>query len=258
MTTAANVRRSNDSRFYTPDGQPVFEIPKKSGDGMKKPTITDARELGLLPSVTTIIKCLHKPALQDWLIEQAVLAVLTTPRKTGENDDDFVHRVLHVEKVQDEQARTAADLGSLIHKEIQSAIQGVPVDPRVSHFVTPAINRIKDMGRVVWTEKVLVGQGYAGRSDLLLENENAQILLDWKTTGKVPEKEAYPEHLMQLAAYAQTIGNIADRHLIIGVGYISTVIPGKIVFHCYEQWDRHFRAFQHLLQIWNYMNGNAM
>ena len=47
-----------NSHWYDKDGVPCHEVPKASGKGKTKTTLTQARKLGLFPSVTTIFKIL--------------------------------------------------------------------------------------------------------------------------------------------------------------------------------------------------------
>ena len=49
--------------YYDLTGKAVFEVPNKSKGGMRHTTLRDAKSLGLLPSVTTIFKCLAAPEL---------------------------------------------------------------------------------------------------------------------------------------------------------------------------------------------------
>lgn len=249
------IDRSYDSRFYTLNGDAVYEVPKKRSEGTRAPTITDAIQNGWVPSVTTVIKCLHKPNLQDWLIEQAVLAVVTTPRVPGETDDQFVDRVLNVEQIQEQQAKKAAQLGTDIHQAIQNCIADQVIDARLQLHVIPVMAILERLGKVVWSERVLVGQGYAGRADCLTDDSRILTLLDFKTTSKIPEKDAYAEHKMQVAAYAQTLGNVADRHIQTGIIYISTKSPGICSLFLQENWQRHYQdGFKPLLDVWKYMN----
>lgn len=249
------IDRAYDSRFYTLDGNAVYEVPKKRSEGTRAPTITDAIQNGWVPSVTTVIKCLHKPNLQDWLIEQAVLAVVTTPRVPGETDDQFVDRVLNVEQIQEQQAKKAAQLGTDIHQAIQDAIVGRELQRKMEVFVVPVVQHLQTLGKVVWSEKVLVGEGYAGRSDCLTDDSRVMTLLDFKTTSKLPKKDAYAEHKMQVAAYAQTLGNVADRHIQTGVMYISTKEPGSSSLFLQDNWQRHYQeGFKPLLDVWKYIN----
>ena len=70
---------SESGHFYSPNGDTAYRIVGKNGKE-RNTTVKDARELGLLPSVTTIIGCAAKPALDVWKQQQAILAALTLPR----------------------------------------------------------------------------------------------------------------------------------------------------------------------------------
>ena len=105
---------------------------------MKVPTLADARKLNLLPSVTTVLRILDKPALNEWKIEQGVLAVMTTPQLPGEEMDAFIHRVLHVEKVQDQEGKKARDRGTDIHAALESYFLGREVSDELRPWIEPA------------------------------------------------------------------------------------------------------------------------
>lgn len=259
MTTAARTNTEGSARFYTRTGEPCFEIPKKKGDGTRKPTIKDAREMGLVPSVTSILKVLDKPQLNAWKIEQACLAVLTSPRKDGEDVDSFVHRILHVEEVQDEEARKARDLGSAIHDALAMALAGDLYDPDLEPYVKPVVMWRMGVGSLAWTEKVVVGDGYAGRADALLDNDTLGVLVlaDFKTTGTMP-KESYLDHRLQTSAYAAALGNTGGKRIVTCNVYISTKQPGQFIVHSQDDWaETYVKGFEPILNYWKFANGMA-
>lgn len=258
MTTAARVFTEGNAHWYYPNGEPCYELPKKDG-GVKSPTLADAKKLGLKPGVTKIIGLLDKPALNDWKVEQACLAILTSTQKPEEALDAFVHRVLHEERVQDEEAKKARDVGTQIHDAIDKAINGEPYDTSLEAFVKPVLDWRTATGRVVWTEKHLIGDGYGGRGDVLLENEtlNYLLLVDFKTTSKLPEKASWLEHRLQTAAYAATVGNTGDRRIITGNVYISTKKPGDIAVFTQDDWQQTYACgFLPLLEFWQWSTGH--
>lgn len=257
MTTVARVLNETSSHWYTKAGEPFFEIPKKDGSGMRAPTIADARELHLLPSVTQVLGILDKPDLNAWKIEQAVLAVLSTKQNDGEQLDAFVNRVLRVERVQDQEAARARTLGTDIHDAIEKALSGKEWDKQLAPFVDPVLGLLKELGKVAWTEKILVGKHYAGRADTLIWNESLpnEILIDFKTTSRLPDKDSWPEHKLQTAAYAATLGNSGKERRITGNIYISTKNPGQIKAFYQTDWPQTFKVFQQILKIWQWAKG---
>src|SRR5512143_519731 len=171
--TAARTFSTEGAHYYYPDGQPCYEVPYiDPRKGMRPTTLADARKLGLLPSPTTILRVLYKPALVDWLIEQACLAVLTTPKPESEELDAFVQRVLHVEKVQDQESQIAKDRGTEMHSWLEFMFTNQVLGPILIDLVpwiTPAYQEIAKRGKTLETETVVVGQGYAGKVDLIQE-----------------------------------------------------------------------------------------
>ena len=261
--TSARTFTENNTHWYDIKGHPLYEIPKANGKGMKVPTLADARKLNLLPSVTTILGILDKPALTTWKIEQAVLAVLTTPRLPDEADDAYVFRVLHTEKVQDEEGKAARDRGTDIHAGLESALTGHPIADDLQDWIGPAVAAIIARGSITATEKILVGSGYAGKTDLIQEAPNFWTLWDFKSTRKLPEKASWPEHVLQLAAYAEAFWEFlvmteqkpeGTKPIRTANCYISTVEPGKfVIFDNPEDWQRDYNeGFAPLMRHWQW------
>lgn len=246
MSTNANVKAPENGHWYTVDGQPCYEVAKADGKGMTATTLRHAKKMNLLPSVTTVLRCLDKPALTMWKIEQAVLAVMTTPRLPAEAVDAFIQRVLAVDKEQDKERDAAAQLGTDIHAEIEAAINGQPISDRLAPYVDPVMKTLSKFGSPVFSEKILVGKGYAGRCDLCA----GETIIDFKSTKKLP-KESYTEHRLQLAAYAKCEGVIAARTANI---YISTLEAGQVAVCVNDDIEPTFEAFNHLLKLWQWLS----
>src|SRR6185369_4131065 len=73
--------------YKAPSGEPFYSI------GDRGVTLRDARKIGAVPSVTTVLQVIDKPALTNWLIEQAVLGALTLPKIDGEADAAYIARI---------------------------------------------------------------------------------------------------------------------------------------------------------------------
>jgi len=262
MTTAANVKKSEGSHWYYTDGKPCYELPKADGSGMKVPTLADARKLNLLPGVSTILKILHKQALLEWLIEQSVLAVLTTPRLPQEPDDAFAKRVLSTERVQDQESQKARDRGVEIHDGMEQLVSGKPVDPDLAPWVMPAFEKLKSYGPFLQAEVNVVGRGYGGRTDLVQQGQDCIWVWDYKSAKKLPDPKkggAWSEHRLQLAAYAKAIQaafwkrNESEPVIKTANLYISTVEPGRFVICEHDEWMQTFdQGFSPLVVHWQW------
>lgn len=256
--TIARTHTKQEGRWYDPEtGEPKHTVIAK-GNGLPRPaTLADARREGWVPSVTSILKILDRPALTDWRIEQSCLATLTAPRLPDEALDAFVHRVLHVERHQDQERDLAADRGKAIHQAMQDMAAGLPVQPDLLPFVEGPWAFLKMYGSPLETECVLVGDGYAGRTDLILapgvSQGPADTIVDFKTTKKLPEKAAWPEHRLQLSAYAKA-WNHQGPTKTMNV-YISSIEPRKFVAFENPPWEKDFdEGFAPLLKVWQWMN----
>ncbi len=261
MSTAAKPISTEGSHFYYRDGRPCYTVPYADPrKGERATTLADARKLNLLPSVTTILKCLHKEALVNWLVEQACLAVLTSPRNDGEELDAFVQRVLHTEKVQDQESQIARDKGTAIHNAIEAKFSGLEADAEIWPLAAPAYNEIAKRGRTVGVEKCLVGKGYAGRADLIQENDELWVL-DWKTAKKLPTKGAYREHILQCAALAFALANggtTGEKSIRTGNVYINSLTGEFVICEHQQDWrDVYEYGFKPLVQVWQWLNNYA-
>ncbi len=269
MTTAANVKKSENGHWYAQDGTPAYTVIAKGTGLPRATTLRDARQLGLLPSVTTILRVLDKPALTAWKIEQACLAVLTSPRPAEEPIDTFVERILKTEKVQDQETEAARDRGTEIHAAIEDYFQGRTIAPDIEPWVAPAIKALMPYGELVATEKVLVGEGYTGKTDLILQAPACWWLWDFKSTKKLPDPTkggAWSEHRLQLAAYAKAFNLANGEEYPPNTGirkpvrtanlYISTVERGNYVICEHEDWMATYEnGFAPLVRHWSWSTG---
>ena len=113
-------RASESTHWYTKEGTPAYTTIGKTGE--RPTTLRDARKLGLLPSVTTIIGMLSKAGLDTWKQQQVLLAALTLPRLPDEPESEWLARVMQDSKAQ---GREAADRGTAIHAVIQGYFEQV-------------------------------------------------------------------------------------------------------------------------------------
>lgn len=254
--TVANVKRSESSHWYTKTGEACYEVPNKSNGGMRPTTLADARKLDLLPSVTTILNVLRKPGLERWLIEQSVLAVCTAPTMPGEALDAKIDRVLNQERQQDEEAAKARELGTRIHDGIEKYLNIGVCDDDLVPFVAPACAKLLEVGAcLLWTERVLVGNGYAGKADAAVEGMELITVVDFKSVRSALPKNSYIEHKVQLSGYAKAFGNTGDKRLQTANLYISTSNPGEVALCVHNDWQETFeKGFAPLLTYWQWAN----
>jgi hypothetical protein len=246
------VHASESQHWYTRNGEPAYTV--KSKDGTERPaTLRDARKLGLVPSVTTIIKCAAAPALERWKRDQMMQAALTLPRLDGEAEAAWISRVW---TDSGETARKAAERGTAIHAAIQGMYEGEHPGPGElwNHCMgaDAAVSRwIKSEEGVpeVEAEKSFAHQlGFGGKVDL---HGTPDFVLDFKSKefDEKSELKTWDEQAMQLAAYREGLGMPTARAAIV---YVSVTTPGlaRLIEIPEEELKRGWKMFLHLLNYW--------
>lgn len=281
------------SHWYTAKGDSCHEVPNKSKPGASRSTtLTDARKLGLFPSVTTILDLLDKPQLTDWKLEQVTgefhrrLSVITTNREPSDiavGILDLCHRSfdeLHTDICDRafQQVEDAADAGKQIHKAAELALSNAPYDHNELVYLPelnerfPMVTFIKPIEAFVKEHEIkplghevrIVNQahGYAGTGDLPMSCKLGLGFGDWKTRKTKPGKpvKAYDHQLMQIAAYhGGHFSTLPDaRDPIAGFNlFISTTEPGRIeaVWYYADDIAAGYEAFTHMCALWRFLKG---
>jgi len=238
---------SESGHWYLPDGSPAYRTIGKNGKE-RNTTVKDARGLGLLPSVTTIIGCAAKPALDVWKQQQAILAALTLPRIEGESEEDWLSLVVSDSK---ETAKQAAERGTQIHGVIEAFYEGVylPELPAYVRAVESAIN--EHFGQQLWiSEKSFAYGGFGGKCDLIAKSG---FVVDFKTTEKDLDKlDYFFDHQMQLAAYRQGFEMPKARCAIVYVNALQN--KAKLVEIPDDDLRIGWECFTHLLAFYRAKN----
>jgi hypothetical protein len=241
-------------RFYRVNGgdiEPIYELPKKAG-GMRKPTLADAKKMGLMVSVTTICKIIPAPQLESWKKRIAIEQALTTPRLDDEPLDKFATRVANS---LDDASGPAREFGSAIHAQIERELisPGTPCPPELDPFLPNVRLWIQENVRHVYGCECVVGDvmaGFAGRLDLHCQLASGhEAILDFKTSGNM---ELYPQFAPQLAAYGHCIKEQIWPKLITVL--ISSKEAGKIEVKTWDDSEHYWQVFQHSFEIWKYAN----
>jgi hypothetical protein len=209
---------SNSQHWYDKDGKPAYTIMGKNGKA-RATTVRDAREHGYLPSVTTIISLLDKPALTRWKMEQMLLASLTLPRLENEPEVDYIARVVEDSR---STGKDAMNRGTQMHEQLELFYSGVYM-LEYPQFVLRTEKVITEFfGQQEWKcEESFAYDGYAGKCDL----HTGGIVIDFKTkTDSLDKATVYAEHMMQLAAYREGFGMPSARCAIVFVNDTETKV----------------------------------
>lgn len=238
-------------QITTPDGPRWYELP----DGVR------------LPSVTTILRAVAKPALIPWAAERERIAVVEhaanlyedAPVKPRLSRTAFMSSLYSRlgKPAHELEARAAAASGSQAHRLIEWALRGGigrPPEANAEAIYAAGAFEAWASGRDI--KPLLIEQevwsrewGFAGTMDLLTDGE----VMDWKTGHAI-----YPEARLQVAAYA---------HALVEMGHAQWPLRGRIV--CFprdassetielvlspEEMTEAFRVFLNVVELWKFLN----
>ena len=247
MEVKENTIASESHHWYMPDGTPYYTC--IGANGKERPTtLRDARKVGAVPSVTTILKQLASPGLERWKLDMAITSALTLPRIEGETEDEFKGRV---EQDWQQTANQARELGTAIHGSLELALTIGTYNIAHKPYVDAVLEYLNNFGITWEAEKSFATHTYGGKVDLY---SKSGIVIDFKTTEFTEDKlpKGYPEQKLQLAAYAHGLGLPKDAKLINL--FISTNTPGLI--HAIEHIPSSaYEQFDCLLNYWRLSKG---
>lgn len=259
------------SHWYCKDGTTAYGA-----------TLKEAREMGYLPSVTTIDKVIVNEGLEIWKIRQAVMSALTLDRKVDckikdwdgfypvdekdlcvESDADYIARILDDSR---QQARKAAKLGSVIHKLAERYISDKPLFFKglrsdVWTLFEPVKEWINSADLKGDAEIVLIGDGYAGKADYA----DDYVIADFKTTFMIADNVKKDGTIKKAKIYDSWGRQLAALQMATERGYrdcVSVIIstnvdyPG-VWFYYWSQLelDKHYEVFKSALNIYRITKG---
>jgi hypothetical protein len=235
--------------WYSREGMPAYEVEAKSG-AMRATTLADARKIGLVPSVTTVLAVLAKPQLETWKVRQGILAALTMPRKNDEPDSSYLDRVLSDSR---QQVIDAAEEGSRVHDAIERSYKGLDVPDRYIPHVEAARAEVErlypEVNDWIAESSFACPSGYGGKVDL--HSPSTGIVVDFKgkdgdfSDGK---RLGYDQHY-QLAAYNHGLGFSTAPCANV---FFSRSHPGAVKSHQWKEAEieEGWRVFSAALSLW--------
>lgn len=250
MSLIAKEPKVSEDHWYSRDGLPVYTVPTEEGKH-RPTTLRDARKMSLVPSVTTIMKLINKPALTQWMQTQVLLSALTLPKRPDESESQYIDRILEDSKAQ---GRAAADKGTAIHAAIESFYTGAVHESYATHVMSATSLIAAYFGEQGWVaERSFAHElGFGGKVDLFAPG----FVLDVKTQDFSDPKsvKVYDEHVIQLAAYRVGLGMPAARCANV---YVSRTHSDLVVIHEWQpdSIERGWKMFCSLLNFWQLKTG---
>jgi len=163
---------------------------------------------GPVPSVTTVLSIMDKPAVMAWKAKEVAKVAIRNPKmiREIENEQGEDEAIRWMVRKSDEARDRSAKLGTGIHllaDMVSRASESLSKGFEVGEQEKPYLNAFEDFldrysaSSIVSSEHMVWSlNGYAGTYDLLMQIDGELWLIDIKTS-----KGYYPEYGLQLAAY---------------------------------------------------------
>jgi|SRR5580658_8172159 hypothetical protein len=229
-------------------------------------------DVGMLPSVTTILSSIGKPALVNWAakVEREMVVAVSTdlymePRKEKLTPSQWaltLNNRLGTTKASQKELTRAGDIGTEVHNLVEWTIrtelmQKVGPSPKIRDAAQWAFMAWEDWKKSVHLKPIAVEQvvysrkyGYAGTLDLLAEVNGVLTVIDWKT-GKAVYSEAH----LQNAAYRQAIREMGhgDPRQGIVVRLPKNTEDPEFEAVVADEEKASFDTFLHVMELWKWM-----
>lgn len=196
-------------------------------------TIQDGDYHAQLPSVTTILQVISKPALYNWYA------------KLGKDEANRVKQ-------------ESADFGSTLHRLVQEILEGkTPELDGMDPVIVGCITSFREWARLVQLKPLLAPEttvyskthGYAGTADLIATVYGVPAVIDWKTASGI-----YPEMELQAVAYGRAVeemGLVTPRlHMIVRFDKKTAQCHPCVV----TANEGAFQAFLAAQQLWQWLH----
>ncbi len=240
-----NKFSSESGHWYDREGKPMYTIVGSNGVE-RNTTLRDAKSLGLVPSVTTIIGIVAKPFLENWKINQALNSAMKLEQEEDESYDAFIYRCKEDSK---QISLNAAKEGTRIHNKIEEGFLGTSQN-KTYQVIKNYLDKEYPKEKWIAEDSFCSSLGYGGKIDLY---SKSGIFVDFKTKdnleGKDPAKLIFDEHGMQLSAYAQGCECPYPKRLSI---FVDRKQDDLILCHVWDEstHSQHLEMFNSLLTYW--------
>lgn len=233
----------------------------KTGRRYVWPPNTPDPEL-VVPSVTTILNNLNKPALPAWAAKKVAEFAHDHLSSWGDLPREAAIDLLKRSPYRDMSGK--GDVGTAVHEAVDNWIRAnldgtewelddidlLPYVAGVHRFLSDHVHRVLHSEVTLFNRKY----EYAGTADAICKLEDGRVaIVDWKTS-----KNVYPEHALQIVAYANSdfIGSDDGQEIDfppIDIGYVIH-LAGDANYKAYpvELTARAFKTFCALrsVQLW--------
>ena len=217
-----------------------------------------------VPSVTTILNVLDKPALGNWKVDQHLQQAWKIAQQAdpfGESIDNWIAEVKRLTELHMDIAPSA---GTDVHKVLEEYAAGaLKIGHPQFELCQNVFAKIADETGLTTADfrsevNFVHEAGFGGMADLVSDNWIFDLKSKQFAEKFKPKKMVYPEHYMQLSAYREGLtppGIIRRRHRCANIFVCLENGAIDLHEHSAEDLERGYQLFKHCLAIWQLQNG---
>jgi len=240
------------THYYDSKGNPAYEIIGKNGKA-RAPYVKEARDLGLVPGVTSISGQVGNENIINWMIYSAIDICMEHPFcEMGTSKEDWKKKISQLIKIEKERI---TGQGHKIHDALEHYYKSGKIKEQYRDFIVPVIELIENkwpmLQRTDWIPERSFNFGglYGGKVDISTEY-NGGIILDFKTKDSedINKFKAYESHKQQLIAYGYGLKMPKAQY---GNIFLSALKPNILLLEMHGDLTYYWNKFKLLLQYWH-------
>ena len=253
---------SESGHWYLKDGSQLGRIPKKSGEGLKNPTIRDARERGACYGTTSILNAAAAPNLIRWQKEEVYRVFRENPQQEGMCDEEYEQTMRDILSQERDKRITN---GTAMHARLEAYDTPGTLDD------DPVVSRVMDTldthfgSNLNWCAEHSFCHplGYGGKIDrfcpgiAIIDYKTKEFEDDCVEAGGMLKKNKvrsfiFNTHGMQLSAYREGLWmkSVSRTTILPRYNVFVSVKPGfegLTAIYEHPENDDDWRKFRHLL-----------
>jgi len=212
-------------RWYTQQGEFVKTVIGANGKE-REPTIRDAKKHKYIPSVTTVLDLISKPALVNYFVVEALKAAYKNVWALKKEEKEAI---AILKKISKEEGEKAANFGTKIHNHVERFLKAkageeLIMDGAVKAYVEPVYEYIIKNNIKGESEQSIIINVDNLKIAGTIDNLDDKTIRDFKTQKTNKHKFiCYPSWKWQLAGY-----NITTQREKAEIIAISSTEPGLI------------------------------
>lgn len=206
-----------------------------------------------VPSVTTILSVISKPALLNWGVNMAIESIKEQLKPGTAYDEIQLQEILNIAKSAHFKKKTdAGNMGTFVHNWVSDYILGKEPEMPVNTELVEAVRKFliwekEHAVKFILSEQTVYSKqhGFTGTLDFVAKIDGQLVLGDLKTSSAI-----YDEMWLQVAAYRLARTEEFPQEKYSNQAILRIGRDGSFEFALAHEYDKHATTFLHALGLY--------